>query len=135
MISNFDFNLMKDTFWFFTVIISKTRISFEHLVHSESKTFPPPPSLYLKTTLICSSVGGRGLLLLSWGAKISISSDTLTIKVKSHQVTKRFPHGSRYLQKTYGGFWSYGPIIIFEIFSDLKWILKMTSKFVFSQFA
>ena len=58
------------------------------------------------------------------------------VNIKSHQVIKGFPHGSSHYQKIHGGYLKvYGPIMIFEIFSDLKLVLKMTSKFVFSQFA
>ena len=55
--------------------------------------------------------------------------DQQYINIYSLQVTKGFLHRGKHFQKVYLGFLKvYEPIIIFESFSKLMWILQMTSK-------
>ena len=83
--------------------------------------------------------------LMSWPQYLTAYHDRIALAlIKKHCLTSSLtkwqrdsPMGVGIFRKSMMGFVLkvYGTIIIFEIFSDLKWILKMTSKFVFSQFA
>ena len=82
---------------------------------------------------LSSGLSQNSYIFSIWAVPEKVKRSALTSSLKRDkeipQWGSAFPENIWWLLKVYG------PIIIIEIFSDLKWILKITSKFVFSQFA